>query len=334
MSAHAIGFVLPQGSEAVSGGNLYNRRLLEALSPLCELRTIDAGEWENQAQFADLTIVDTLNLKEFSRVVQKRISGQKFVLLVHHLASLEPDMPAENPSRALEREVLGAFDAYIVTSAFTASVLRELGLSQPILIAEPPLRLGSFRDRDFVWPARALMASNLIPRKGVLEFLRSFASSVGPNCELSFDIVGRTDMEPAYSAACAEAVAKIASERCKLRLLGTVPHRDMRTLFERATLYVSASRMETFGISLQDARHFGLPIFAVRGGNTASHLIFGQTGELFDSPSDLGHGLGMLLKDKVRLQAYFYNAQENRTPDTESWTQLAHRLRTTLLKWF
>ncbi len=332
MFPRAIVVVVPQGSNAVSGGNLYNKRLMDSLAKGREFRRVYVRDWMKEQPTPATYIVDTLNLAEFSELVRTRVPGQKFVLLVHHLASLEPGASDSSDGCMLETAMLPLFDGFIATSQYTADVLAEYGLGKRIFVGEPALEEVRSPVRELSWPPRVLMASNLIPRKGVLAFLQELSGCVSAEACFSLDIVGRTDMDRGYSSACAALVQHDALAK-RVRLLGPVGYRDMRAKFETADLYLSSSRMETFGIALQEARYYGLPIFAVDGGNSGRHVIPGVTGELYETPEKLAEAFASLVSRKNRLRRYFDKAQTGRPVATESWDELAVRLCETISNW-
>ncbi|MBL4633223.1 MAG: glycosyltransferase [Kofleriaceae bacterium] len=297
-----------------------------------DFRCVQAGDWTKEEQEAATYIVDTLNLAEFSEVVRTRVAGQKFVLLVHHLASLEPGASDSFDECTLEKAVLPLFDGFIATSQYTADILAEYGLGNRVFVGEPAIEEVRSPVRELSWPPRALMASNLIPRKGVLAFLQSLSEFASHETCFSLNIVGRTDMDKEYSSACANLLQKYnLGER--VRILGPVPYREMRAQFETADVYLSSSRMETFGIALQEARYFGLPIFAVDGGNCGRHVTPGITGELYESPEELAESFASIASHEIRLQRYFGQAQAGRPMATESWDGLAVRLCQTIASW-
>lgn len=333
VDTQGIVFVEPEGSDRVSGGNLYNRQLIEALSAWPEFRTLGVKEFCQEKQGAHTYIVDTLSFREFSQVLCGRVPGQRFILLVHHLPSLEPDIEVTSSELFMERSLITEFDGFITTSNYTAELLTHAGHGKRVFVGEPPMPQNLSPERDYTGPPRALMASNLIPRKGVLEFLQAFAALVSKELPYRLYIAGRSDMDEKYSDSCHQVLARHEHLTGKVQFLGALAYNEMRSRFEEANLYVSSSRMETFGIALQEARHYGLPIFAVDGGNTKAHICPGQTGELVATPQELGLELAALFSQPKRLQVYYRHAQRRRPAASETWPQLATRLLETLSRW-
>jgi glycosyltransferase involved in cell wall biosynthesis len=326
-------FVLPETHDEVSGGNLYNAALLSALGD--SARRVSVSQWQTTPQQSGVYLIDSLNLNEFDQMQSSRVEGQFFILLVHHLPSLEPGLNLDDPQRTQESRILGAFDAFLATSPFTRDYLQSGGHEQPIVTIEPILAMREASERRLnADQVRALMSCNLIARKGVLEFLEALAASSQASDQYHIDIVGRKDLDPKYSDACARCIAssKLLVERVILR--GVAEYDAMPGWYEQANLFLSASRMETFGISLQEARHSGLPILAVEGGNSGNHVDRGVTGELFADPEAMAQGFLTLVRSQTDLLRYSEQAQKSRLLSTETWTEAAARLRLSLEQWF
>mgnify|MGYP001548494209 CR=1 FL=1 len=332
--AQPVVVVRPEGHEEVSGGNLYNRHLLQALADCGELRRLSVAQWTEATQEPGIYLIDSLNLVEFVSMYPRRVEGQHFVLLVHHLPSLEPGLVPHDASLQIEREALARFDAFVATSEYTQSYLASLGYQQRVHCLPPPPPSFSSVPRPLTQPLHALMACNLVPRKGVLEFLLALAEELEASDSLVIDIVGRTDLEPAYARACAECIAASEQLRTRVRLQGASAYSEMPAWYQRANLFVSASAMETYGISLQEAKHFGLPIFAMIGGNSANHVAAGITGELYPSPAELAKAVVGLSRSPSSLAEYFRQAQLCRETTGSSWPAEAQRLRLSLEAWF
>lgn len=332
-------FVMPDGSDEISGGNLYNADLFAALQECCETKWMAATDFASEPLAEGTYLVDTLNLDIANEVLRTRRPGQRFVLLVHHLPSFEPGLTTSHPSLALERSVLPNFDGYIATGEFTRSWLAEQGYAERTILMEPVFASPPSVRRNLEGPVRAVMVCNLIARKGVLEFLDRLALEVDKNSEVdaptfSLDIIGRDDLDVEYAKACAERVASEASLGRHVQLLGALPHSSVLATYQEANLFLSASRMETFGISLQEARHYGLPILAVRGGNSENHVVEGKTGGVLETPSELACAFLELVKNRDAHVSYFDAAQDARPSGSERWNDAAKRLLTVLTVWF
>jgi glycosyltransferase involved in cell wall biosynthesis len=325
---------LPESHASISGGNLYNAALLEALQEQHAVKATSFDAFRADPEADGTFLIDSLNLVDFHELGGATSARQRHVLLVHHLPSLEPGLPADDPALVLEPKVLASVDAFVCTSRFTEDYLRSKGLRQPMLTIEPVVIPPPIDDRPLDQPVSALMSCNLITRKGVLAFLQTLAAGTRSADEYQLDLVGRHDLEPEYGAACQECVRSSPSLASRVTLRGEVAFASMSTWYQEANLFISASRMETFGISLQEARAYGLPILAVQGGNSENHLIEGVTGELYSDPAKLAEGFLALARDPKTFASYLRSAQDRRPADRGDWSDAAEQLAKSIESWF
>jgi glycosyltransferase involved in cell wall biosynthesis len=104
--------------------------------------------------------------------------------------------------------------------------------------------------------------------------------------------------------------------------------------YRQASVLVSAARMETYGMALQEARRYGLPILAHDGGNTRNHFEDGKNGHLYGAIDALADGCVALMRDGARARALFATAQAMRTDGSYTWQAAAASLVDQLDAWF
>ena len=330
-----LAFVLPPESHLISGGNLYNQHIISALDalrptrPVPPVRVLSPEAWAQEVRQgrAGVFLVDSLCLAALQACLPQKQPGQRFLLIVHHLPSLEPDIDARDPALALERAVLPHVDGFLATSAYTRDMLVQRGLDAVPTATVPP----ALPARDIpplAYPGRfcGLMVGNLIQRKAVLALLEALAARVTPADRFDLDIAGRLDLDPDYAARCAQRVAQTEVLREAVRIRGPVPYEDMDACYRRASVLVSAARMETYGMALQEARRYGLPILAHDGGNTRNHFEDGKNGHLYASIDALADGCVALMRDGARARALFETAQAMRTDGSYTWQVAAASL--------
>lgn len=331
MRDRALTFVLPAGSELVSGGNLYNQHLIAALRGRCAVRTLSVAE--GLAALAGgapgTYFLDTLNLGDFLGCLEQRRPGQRRMLVVHLLPSMQPGMDPRNPADAralaIERAALPRFDAFLTTSEYTSGLLRDAGMTQPILTVRPaPPAPSEYEKPPFPappWGMRAIMVGNVVAGKGVLPFLEALDAGMIASDRFSLHIVGRTDMEPDYADACRRAIAgRLAG---KAQMHGEVPYETISAFYMASTVLVSASRMESFGMALQEARAWGLPILACDAGNVRNHFEHGENGYLYGSIPELAAGFLALVRDKERMERLYARAKAMRLDSGYTWDDAA-----------
>ncbi|HKE14264.1 MAG TPA: glycosyltransferase family 4 protein [Kofleriaceae bacterium] len=360
MSSRRLVFVLPDASDLVTGGNIYNRELVDAARRHRAIEAVSVADWERHVAAGEpgTYFVDTLNMRELLRAVPappeaRRAGRQRFVLVVHLLPSMDPARAAGDPALAVEEAAVPRFDGFLVTSAYTAGVLRARGLTQPCLVVPPGLPHRPRPPLAYRPGARALLVGNLVANKGVLPFIHALAAALpraggrgaAPTVPLTIDVVGRADLDPDHAAAClraaraagltgeadgdgggggrAEGHGEAEGGPAIIRFRGPTAYDDMDRHYRDASLLLSPSLMETFGMALQEARAFGLPILACRVGNTAAHIEEGVTGHLYDSAADLVNGLLELVRSPDRLRALFMSAQAARAGGDYTWDAAA-----------
>ena len=314
-------FVMPPTSQLVSGGNIYNRQLVDAVRRRRSIDEAPEEAWAAQAEGGEPAVwfIDTVSLAAF--LGTRPGPGQRAILVVHHLPSLEPGITDDDPALALERAALPRFDGFLTTSPYTTSLLRDRGHQQPCLTVRPALPDRPRPALDFRPGVRALLVANLIPRKGVVPFVHALAAARRPGDRLTVNVVGRDDLDPACAAGCARAIAEAGLDGgdVTVSLRGPVSYEEMDALYRDATLSLSTSQMETFGMALQEARAFGVPILACRGGNASAHVEHGVTGALCETVTELVEELLDLARVPDRLAALFAAAQSLRTGSEYTW---------------
>lgn len=326
-----LAFVLPEGSELPSGGNLYNRAFLAALEALAPVRRLSVDAWrrELRAGTPGCFFLDSLDLNRASELALRR-PGQYFGLVVHHLPSLEPDLPAQHPARGFEAEALRNFDAFLCTSPFTREHLKNRGIPPERLITvEPAPPVTRASARRYEPPLSALMVANLIPRKGVLALFEALSAREEP-VDFHLTVVGRDDIEPGYATACKAFVGASPYLSARVRVGAAVSRERMLEYYEANDLVVSAARMETFGMALQEARAHGLPLLVHDGGFSRAHVDEGANGLVVADVTALAFALTTLAADALRMSELFAGAQRTRPRSEYTWRDAARAFLTAL----
>lgn len=323
--------MLPAESDVASGGNVYNRELVRALRELTPVETTTFAEAERmlRAGKPGLYLFDSLDLLRTTTLPASR-PGQHVGLVVHHLPSLEPELPPDHPSREAESAALRRFDLFLATSDFTRSYLaRAEGCSTtPILLVPPAPGTRPAGARTYASPLWVLMVSNLIPRKGILPLLSALAA-LG-DAPYSLRLVGSTDLDPSYADACRRVATEAKSLSTRVSLVGPVPHEEIGRYYETSHLFVSSARMETFGMAMLDARVHGLPILALDGGYSRHHFTDGENGRLFFDAKELAQEVLELARSPARMEKLFAAAQRLRAGGDYTWSAAANRFLTAL----
>ncbi len=328
-------FALPDGSEAVSGGNLYNDAIIRELGKIAAVSavSIDACRADVERGMPGIYFVDTLNLAD-ALAFPARGPAQTFVLVVHHLPSLEPSPRVNAESLRVEERALLLFDAFLTTSPYTRDLLVERGFSPGAVLCVPPAPPAVAPPRRaYEPPLSALLVANLIERKGVLDFLQALASRVEANDRFSIDIVGRDDLDPDLARKCRDVARDSPALSERVRFAGAVPRAKVDDFYRSAHLFVSSAKMETFGMALQEARAWGLPILAFDGGHARTHFTDGDNGLLFSSIESLAASFLDLARDDDAMHRLFERSQALASKSNGTWELAAKRLLEQLGPW-
>ena len=272
---------------------MYNRQLLAALR---ELRRDVTFEQRTTAGAADQVWVDSLYLAELPRLREGLGPGTRVGLLLHYLPSLL-HVPWAGALSEIELRALQATDVILTPSEYLKQLVETNCPAKRCACVTPGVEVtqpgGALRDGS------ALMICNVTENKGVLPFLRELAALSPPSFTLA--IAGDLQLEAAYAGACRALCEQHAWLREHVSFLGSVPQRELFTRLAHASVLVSASRMESYGMALAEARALGTPILALPGGNIAQHVAAESGGQLAANPRALARVLCDLMSDPAEL---------------------------------
>lgn len=322
-------FVLPTDEGFLSGGNLYNHHLLQALRSRAS--GLEVADPETASDRLDrnpeaVVVVDSAVLDVVPDLADR--SRGPLLVLVHHLTSFETTIQAAE-ARAREDDLLRGAHGFIAYSPFTRNALRErFGPSLPILNVPPALAVVPSVETPSVLgdPTRCLVVGNVIRRKGVLDLLDRLAERLLPEDTFTLHVVGSGALEADYFQACRARIETTPALRSRIELVGEVSPEEMQSWYNRSSVLVSASEVETYGMALAEARAFGLLILALRGGHVAAHLPDDDHGLLFDSLDGLADGLLSLARSPEDLRRRVLRAQGVRKVDGYDWEHAAESL--------
>ncbi len=302
-----IGLVIYGSLDTLSGGYLYDRKLVEQLRFLGHQVEVFSLAWRDYAKhlgdnldFAwrqrladadvDLMLQDELNhpsLLLANRRRRRAHAPYPVVSIVHHLRCSEMEhSPLLNALyREVERVYLNSVDALLCNSRTTRhSVEALLRAPKPTCVALPAadhipaaaITLAELADRARAGgPLRLLFVGNLIPRKGLHTILDGVA--LLPADSWSLTVVGRSDADHDYT--------KLIRERCRLFAPGAVTFTGRVDDHTLATLYrshhlLAVPSYEGFGIVYLEAMRWGLPVIASTAGAAREIVTHGANGFL------------------------------------------------------
>lgn len=302
-------FVVPPLDGPASGGTVYNRELVRELSRLgvaVEALAPDAAGAALAAGAAGCFWVDSLFLEHFEALARGNVARRPLGLLAHYLPSLVEQGDGATPrslSRA-EASTLARTDLLLAPSSYMKAALMRLGFaaSGRCFIVEPGcLATGTRPPPPARAGLRALLIANLTPGKGVEPFLRALAAELEPRDELQLTIVGSLEADHDCARACQRLVEAEPQLTQRVTFTGELPPSGVLALLSAGDLLISASRMESFGMAIAEARTLGVPVAARAGGNTTSLVDPAAGGTLFDGDRELARGCCELSRAPLAL---------------------------------
>jgi glycosyltransferase involved in cell wall biosynthesis len=339
-----IGLIIYGSLDTVSGGYLYDRKLVEYLRSQGDTVEIISLPWRNYIlhltdnlwfrlpKNLDVLIQDELNHP--SLIFANRGKHPSPVIsLVHHLRCSELRPKWQNTFyRLIETEYLKSVDGFIFNSKTTQNVVHGIiGNTKPNILAYPPTdRFGGpiseeeVRNRARTNPLRILFLGNVIERKGLHTLLRAVSVQ---SSAFWVDVVGSLASEPKYT----KQIQKIIEQNNLSSFIFLHGSLDKELLVEKlkqAHVLVVPSSYEGYGIVYLEGMGFGLPALGTTAGAAGEIIEDGQTGYLIE-PNDsaaLYAKLKLLAEDRELLTRLALNARK-RYLGQPSWRTTAQGIR-------
>jgi glycosyltransferase involved in cell wall biosynthesis len=352
-----IGLIIYGTLETISGGYLYDRKLVEHLRSQGDQVRIISLPWRNysrhlldnfsrslQKKFleleVDVLIQDELNHPSLAWLNGKIHEPFPMIALVHHLRSDELRAGWKNTIyRQVERRYLDSVDGFIFNSQTTKqSVARVSSINQrPWLIAtpagnrfDPKIEPPEIEVRAHQsGPLRLIFIGNLIPRKGVHTLIESISQLEQGSCIL--EVVGGFDADISYTQRIFQLV-KHAGLGSSIKFHGAQSDNALEKLLEKSHVLVVPSSFEGFGIVYLEGMGFGLPAIGTTNGAASEIILHGKTGYLMN-PED-SSGLSIFLRNLYldrKLLATLSLAARQRFQQYPVWEQSMAKVRSFLL---
>jgi glycosyltransferase involved in cell wall biosynthesis len=343
--------------ETISGGYLYDRKLVEHLvqqgdqvevisipsrSYLSNLSdNLSASLFERLTYLdTDILVQDELNHPSLFWMNRRISKARKYpiVSIVHHLRCHEYHLQLFKWFYALvERKYLQNVDGYIINSLNTQkNVANLVGYMLPAVVAHPAgdhlhptVDEGKIRERsNQSGPLNLVFLGNVSHRKGLHVLLDALEKL--PSGSWQLEIAGRFDIEKGYSRYIRDRLNKLGFER-QVIIYGPLQHNDLVKVLEKNHLIVLPSFIEGFGIAYLEGMGFGLPAIASSVGGAGEIITHGHNGFLVtpgDTQSIADH-LELLISDRQRLIKMSLAARQ-RFLDHPTWGQTTKRIRSFL----
>lgn len=332
-----ITFLVPGIHERPTGGNLYNRRVAEALRDHTTVETIPwAGAPtppplvlpRGAALLVDSLLVDRLDGLDALCAAHPTAS---LVLLAHYLHCLDPTAQ-DTDAGATERAALSRFDGLITTSPFAKRALMEEGVPENHIGVAPPGLDDAYRaplsDRPSDGPVRLLTVASLLPGKGLPRLLDMLGRLTDP--AWTWTLVGDDTLDPDFAASFRRQI-QTRSFSDRVTVTGALPPADLRAHYDRADAFVLPSRFETCSMATREAMARGCPVVGFAVGGMPDNFGTAPAGRLV--PPDDTDAFVDALRDLLRspaLRRRMGATARERSHSFPSWPATADRLMATL----
>jgi glycosyltransferase involved in cell wall biosynthesis len=300
----AVAWVVPGPLRQVTGGYLYDARIVEGLRVRGWLvGTIDvrSTRWPLDL-LAGRRLLAALRRERWGAIVvdelahpalaaatlggrlRRATGGRPLVLLVHHLRCSEPSaLWTRAVARTVERLAIRAADLVICTSDTTARTVARLARPEtPVEVVRPgwdthPTAAATRRTGSDPTPdLHLLLVGHWTPRKGILAALDAVARAPS---NVTLDLVGEQDRDPVYARRVQAALDDPALAG-RVRVHGRVSTLDLAALYQTSDGLLLTSTHEGYGMVLTEALAAGLPVIATRVGAVPEVVRDGYEAEL------------------------------------------------------
>lgn len=307
-----VGLIIFGSLDTLTGGYLYDRRLLEHLRSHGDqtrvvslpLRTYPRHLADNfspslarrlASERFDVLVQDELNhpsLVMLNRWLRAQ-TGYPIVALVHLLRSSERQASLlRHAYAAVEGRYLGTVDAAIFNCHTTRQAAESLiGRAIPGVVAYPGgdhMRVQlteaevAARART-AGPLRVVSIANVVPGKGLHDLVTALASLPTESWRLT--VAGSLTIDRLYVKRLRYLIGRLGLG-ANVHLLGSVPNQRVAEHLGRSHVLALPSSYEAVGIAYLEAMRFGLPVIATSAGGAREVVDDGREG-FFVAPGDV-----------------------------------------------
>ena len=344
-----LGIVIYGSLATLSGGYLYDRKLVDSLLSQGDKVEVISLPWRNYAAHLtdnfrfrlpsnlDILIQDELNHPSLIFANQEK-HPYPVISLVHHLRCSELRPKWQNAFyRWVEKKYLNSVDGFIFNSQTTRGVVDSLiRRPKPGVVAYPPTdRFGEPISEDEIIERakskelRILFLGNVVERKGLQTLLK--AISVWSSA-FRVDLVGSLESEPEYAKKIQKFIT--ANNLSSFVLVhGPLDNEPLIEKLKQAHVLIVPSSYEGFGIVYLEGMCFGLPAIGTAAGAAGEIISDGVDGFLIE-PGDVHLLAGRLkiLNEKRDILIQMSLAARSRYLRQPKWEQIASQIRAFLLK--
>lgn len=342
-----IGLVIYGSLDTLSGGYMYDRKLVEYLRTQGDTVEIISLPWRNYAAHLadnfsfklppgfDILIQDELNHPSLVKA-NRGHHPYPIVSLVHHLRCSELRPKWQNDFyRVIEKEYLNTVDGFIFNSKTTRGVVNGLlDHQKPSVVAYPPTdRFGDaiseteIRSRTAQSPLQILFLGNVMERKGLHILLKAVSTQ---RSAVRLAVIGSLTNDRGYAKKMQKLVT-VNGLSSIVTFHSSLDNNPLKQKLAQAHVLIVPSSYEGFGIVYLEGMGFGLPAIGTTAGAASEVIEHGKTGYLIE-PGDsetLARYISTLAEDRGLLTQLSLNARARYTQQP-AWTETAAQIRSFL----
>lgn len=332
-----VGFLIYGDLNAVSGGFLYDRLLVDYLrnsGDRVEVIQLKCRSYPRSIiGNLSLALLYRIKRSDFDLLLQDELAHPSLfglnyyirskvrypiVSIVHHLRACEKRPPWQNRVYGrIEQKYLNSVSGFIFNSSTTCSAVRSLLRKEmPSVTAVPAadhLDGGitaeeiSRRAENRSSPLEILFVGNIIPRKQLHVLLKALGLMRG---RWQLTVIGSVSAGPSYAASLYKQV-ELSGLYPKIRFLGFVPRAELSSVLRRSHILAVPSSYEGYGIVYLEAMAYGLPALGSTAGGAKEVIREGYNGFLV-APEDhwaIALRIQRLIDDRKKLATMSINAR-------------------------
>lgn len=332
-----VGLLIYGDMESVSGGYLYNRKLVSYLRNQGDSVQIISlpprhywqhlGDNFDNAFFAQIIAAEIDVLIQDAMVhpsvfllnyrLRKKINIP-IITLVHLLTTFDFHPFYSRPFyRFIERRYFQSVAGMIVNSQTTLSQIKALlpACVPSHCVAVPAgdnfpdvnVNLKQLQQKIFhSQTLKILVVGNVIFRKGLHILIHALHELADENFLVT--IAGRLDMEPRYTREVQELVETFQLQK-QVVFKGIIQGNELASLYQENHLMVLPSAYESYGIVYVEAQQFGLPVIGTTAGAAKEIITHAENGYLI--PPENSHALAELLQTLQNDRALLFTLSQN-----------------------
>jgi len=326
----------------LTGGYLYQQRMAAAaqaqkcalnfvsLPPRSFLLSLAAGQQSlRRLPPSDAIVVDSIVAASLARSVGQLVADLPLVALVHQQpGGVEGKPMLRYIRRRLDLLTYRRASAVIATSHFLEGLLTTSRVAAARIAVVPPGRDPVGADQPRALPnlrhgrqAALLCVSNWTRNKSI-ELALEAVAHLKPEIA-TLHLVGRTDVDPAYSK---RLRLRLAADDLRERVVvhGSQPPAAIPSLLQAADILVHPSRHEAYGAAVAEAMAAGVPVVGFRIDNLPYLVREGADGILvpFGDIPAMAAALALLIRDQDRREAMGASARM-RAMGWPTWAETA-----------